>query len=123
MPPRQIGELIEGFPPFLQLDVIVDPLLKFSQCFSKAFDLMAYMRRIQLVKHGQNHLFVFLLTLKDLYQLVQAQRGRRVVLREYNDRNPRVFDGFDKWWRDFLSSSELVVINEGVEPSLMQSVA
>lgn len=82
---------------------------------------MANIGGINIIEYRQNQLPHCSSALHYLHQLLQTPSGRRVVFGEDNDRDFGPLYSLQKLGRNILSSTEIVVISEGVDSGLCQS--
>jgi hypothetical protein len=93
----------------------------FQKCLRKTTRLVAYIRWFNIVEDWQHQLPHRSSALHDLHKFLQAPPGLRVVPRENNDRDFGPLDCRQEFGCEIFSSSELVVVSEGVDSGIFES--
>jgi hypothetical protein len=89
----------------------------FQKCLRKTTPLVAHILGFNVVENWHHRSS----TLHDLHKFLQAPPGPRVVPREDNDRDFGPLDCRQEFGCEIFTSSELVVISEGVDSGISES--
>jgi len=108
--------------PLYVILIILKPFFMLSQCFAITTFMMSHMRRFHTKENRQNEAILCLVAMNDVNKFIQTKRRRGIVDRKHRNKNPGFINGLEKCWCDFISSSKMIVINEGMDSLVSKSL-